>query len=102
MLYFFPPDVLDEILNLIESVSECFLTYSFNLLGVVVGVGVGGWGEETAEYDIMIQLIPVSFHWSPWSHIMAIFLVLYFNRIVFLLPPHHQLPAPMLPSILAE
>ena len=28
MLYFFPPDVLDEILNLIESVSEGFRTYS--------------------------------------------------------------------------
>ena len=29
MLSFFPRDVLDEILNLIESVSESFPTYSF-------------------------------------------------------------------------
>ena len=29
VLSFFPLDVLDEILNLIESVSEGFLTYSF-------------------------------------------------------------------------
>ena len=29
MLSFFPRDVLDEILNLIESVSEGFPTYSF-------------------------------------------------------------------------
>ena len=28
-LSFFPRDVLDEILNLIESVSEGFLTYSY-------------------------------------------------------------------------
>ena len=28
MLSFFPPDVLDEILNLIESVYESFPTYS--------------------------------------------------------------------------
>ena len=30
---FFPRDVLDEILNLIESVSVGFPTYSFNSLG---------------------------------------------------------------------
>ena len=30
VLSFFPPDVLDEIWDLIESVSEGFLTYSFN------------------------------------------------------------------------
>ena len=29
MLSFFPRDVLDEILNIIESVSEGFPTYSF-------------------------------------------------------------------------
>ena len=35
MLSFFPRGVLDEILNLIESVSEVFSSYSFdlNLLG---------------------------------------------------------------------
>ena len=31
MLSFFPRDVLDEILNLIESVSEGFPTYSCNI-----------------------------------------------------------------------
>ena len=33
MLSFFPQDVLDEILNLIESVSEGFPTYSFIKFG---------------------------------------------------------------------
>ena len=32
VLSFFPRDVLDEILNLIESVSEDFPSYSFNYL----------------------------------------------------------------------
>ena len=36
MLSFFPRGVLDEILNLIESVSEEFLSYSFKYLGAVV------------------------------------------------------------------
>ena len=33
MLSFFPLDVLDEIWDLIESVSEAFLTYSFRIFG---------------------------------------------------------------------
>ena len=32
MLSFFPLDILDEIWDLIETVSEGFLTYSYNLL----------------------------------------------------------------------
>ena len=36
VLSFFPRDVLDEILNLIESVSEDFPSYSFKYLGAVV------------------------------------------------------------------
>ena len=32
MLSFFPRGVLDEILNLIESVSECFPSYSHTLM----------------------------------------------------------------------
>ena len=35
VLSFFPRGVLDEILNLIESVSEVFSSYSFNYLFVV-------------------------------------------------------------------
>ena len=35
VLSFFPRDVLDEILNLIESVSEDFPSYSFSLYRVV-------------------------------------------------------------------
>ena len=34
MLSFFPPDVLDEIWDVIESVSEGFLTYSFSYINV--------------------------------------------------------------------
>ena len=40
MLSFFPPGVLDEILNLIESVSEDFPSYSFVKVEVT-GVGQG-------------------------------------------------------------
>ena len=36
VLSFFPLDVLDETWDLIESVSEGFLTYSFKFLGAVV------------------------------------------------------------------
>ena len=36
VLSFFPRDVLDEILNLIESVSEDFPSYSFIYFGSVV------------------------------------------------------------------
>ena len=36
MLSFFPRGVLDEILNLIESVSEEFPSYSFKLIGIIV------------------------------------------------------------------
>ena len=39
VLSFFPPDVLEEIWDLIESVSEGFLTYSFrNLTATVVAL----------------------------------------------------------------
>ena len=42
VLSFFPRDVLDEILNLIESVSEDFPSYSyFSLLAFFEGVGGG-------------------------------------------------------------
>ena len=37
MLSFFPRDVLDEILNLIESVSEGFLTYSLKEIQSLLG-----------------------------------------------------------------
>ena len=36
MLSFFPLDVLDEIWDLIESVSGGFLTYSFVIFGMLV------------------------------------------------------------------
>ena len=52
VLSFFPRDVLDEILNLIESVSEDFPSYSFRILG---GQGleywVGGkWGQIPSRH----------------------------------------------------
>ena len=40
VLSFFPLDVLDEIWDLIESVSEGFLTYSFKILSAEFGVSV--------------------------------------------------------------
>ena len=37
VLSFFPRDVLDEILNLIESVSEDFPSYSINIINIEPG-----------------------------------------------------------------
>ena len=42
MLSFFPRGVLDEILNLIESVSEDFPSYSSSVLHVVMSVCMFG------------------------------------------------------------
>ena len=42
MLSFFPRDVLGEILNLIESVSEGFPTYSYRL----AGGQMDGWMDQ--------------------------------------------------------
>ena len=40
MLSFFPRGVLDEILNLIESVSEDFPSYSFKVFKIIVSVEI--------------------------------------------------------------
>ena len=40
VLSFFPRDVLDEILNLIESVSEGFPSYSFTVTKVIMTLDV--------------------------------------------------------------
>ena len=40
VLSFFPRDVLDEILNLIESVSEDFPSYSYRLLLPVININL--------------------------------------------------------------
>ena len=46
VLSFFPLDVLDEVWDLIESVSEGFLTYSCNEIYALVGSNM----LETCEY----------------------------------------------------
>ena len=45
VLSFFPRDVLDEILNLIESVSEDFPSYSINIWTCVLGAEGAGEGS---------------------------------------------------------
>ena len=39
MLSFFPQDVLDEVLDLVESVSEGFPTYSFQVMSLLDQLG---------------------------------------------------------------
>ena len=65
MLSFFPRDVLDEILNLIESVSEDFPSYSdmlvrsvFSLLYILMPnySGVSTVLKKNTEYVIMVAL----------------------------------------------
>ena len=46
MLSFFPRGVLDEILNLIESVSEDFPSYSYNRVGKVCAVSIRNYFDE--------------------------------------------------------
>ena len=57
MLSFFPRDVLDEILNLIESVSEGFPSYSyrpFRVLGKELGHEVPtSQMQHNADYKVM-------------------------------------------------
>ena len=50
MLSFFPRGVLDEILNLIGSVAEGFLSYSFRILGRPRFRILGGGGGQCLEY----------------------------------------------------
>ena len=50
VLSFFPRDVLDEILNLIGSVSEGFPSYSS--IYTIISPGVFGSGELKTEIDI--------------------------------------------------
>ena len=48
VLSFFPRDVLDEILNLIESVSEDFPSYSYHTIS---SPGAFGSGELKISYE---------------------------------------------------
>ena len=54
VLSFLPLDVLDEIWDLIESVSEGFLTYSFNIL--FIPVKKLGFSPKTRRYYIDLRL----------------------------------------------
>ena len=61
MLSFFPRDVLDEILNLIESVSEGFPSYSFKLHG----------GHETASETIKEKYVVVLLFYVHGKHLRS-------------------------------
>ena len=50
MLSFFPRDVLDEILNLIESVSEGFPSYSYTTIGGLVVLRFTALSESISVY----------------------------------------------------
>ena len=69
VLSFFTLDVLDEIWDLIESVSEGFLTYSFiaiytvqlnNRVNDKSKFYTGGWGKPILTYHIIDQLSRIS------------------------------------------
>ena len=56
LLSFFPLDVLDEIWDLIESISEGVLTYFFIIYSTFIGF------EETSSYwSVQVFSTPVSF-----------------------------------------
>ena len=60
MLSFFPRGVLDEILNLIESVSEDFPSFSFIYLKIVFLTGTGGLGYKLIPHSCIWAK-----HWLP-------------------------------------
>ena len=49
MLSFFPRGVLDEILNLIESVSEDFPSYSWKVTEKSGNLKINGYGRQSSE-----------------------------------------------------
>ena len=53
VLSFFPLDVLDEIWDVTESVSEGFLTYSFNQNQVSRTCMICNTGDETTEQSLL-------------------------------------------------
>ena len=62
MLFFFPQGVLDEILNLIESVSEGFPSYFFYDFVVFNGQQFGSWPGvlTTSSHFAVMQRLPFS------------------------------------------
>ena len=54
MLSFFPLDVLDEIWDVIESVSEGFLTYAFYLLGMVKIKFTSSWALTGTSCELIL------------------------------------------------
>ena len=67
MLSFFPRDVLDELLNIIESVSEGFPSYSstggFLLLGYFSGIVSFPWVVRVSQY-VYIESSSLTHHRS--------------------------------------
>ena len=55
VLSFFPRDVLDEILNLIESVSEDFPSYSFK--NIVTHLCLVEWTQCFLELDLVTKFL---------------------------------------------
>ena len=61
MLSFFPRDVLDEILNLIESVSEDFPSYSYFSIGGItitnlrIADDIESLAEEEQDLEALVQ-----------------------------------------------
>ena len=62
MLSFFPLDVLDEIWDLIESVSEGFLTYSY----------VPTSGHDDSEVDLFYQKLQETIDQTPKKDILFV------------------------------
>ena len=71
MLSLFPRDVLDEILDLTESVSKCFPTYSFKRTPVHVTIFLN-LGTEITSYGCMAAMLILMFEQSPYMLVAQI------------------------------
>ena len=74
MLSFFPRGVLDEILNLIESVSEGFPSYSY-IQSLTTASGSRFFGS-VVEHWIIDPAAPVRFPSKSWEFFSALFAML--------------------------
>ena len=71
VLSFFPRDVLDEILNLIESVSEDFPSYSCAMLHIIILY------HKSYVFSLVCSFLSMD------SWLLGLFMVILVNRIRF-------------------
>ena len=95
MLSFFPRGVLDEILNLIESVSDDFPSYSFSFVRAAVACailettsGLEPSSETTAQRYLKLVTVPNFFPFtfiSLWMPLALFVISLVFSALISIL-----------------